>query len=294
MADVAPEISTAVPRIEPVERIGPNEQTEQLEGPLVLVAELEAPMVAAPLPHPGLELLAANGEAVTKPFPLAADSGSLRRQTAELEGQLLRSRTSAQAVQIERDAFRGQTSELHARVQRLQLSAKKARTDLRNEKQKSQQLVKQLKSAKAEGNGDPNGSLLFKDPEKQFRYDVDVAYAYRISAEDKEIRPLRELRLGPDFLSSLKAVEGVDRVKVVDVTVEIITDLVNELDSRELHPLREGNGASARVVVRAGDRARCMRLALQRKTASARRLHYWKVGDAIELSRVVKHDDMTP
>jgi hypothetical protein len=37
-----------------------------------------------------------------------------------------------------------------------------------------------------------------------------------------------------------------------------------------------------------------MRVALQLKTPSARRLHYWKVGEAIELSRVVKHDDMTP
>ena len=34
--------------------------------------------------------------------------------------------------------------------------------------------------------------------------------------------------------------------------------------------------------------------ALQRKTASARRLHYWRVDNAIELSRVVNHEDMTP
>jgi hypothetical protein len=218
----------------------------------------------------------------------------LRRQIAELEGQLLRSRTSAQAVQIERDAFRGQTSELHARVQRLQLSAKRARTDLRNEKQKSQQLVKQLKSVRAEGNEDSNGSLLFKDPEKQFRFDVDVAYAHRISAEDKEIRPLRELRLGPDFLTSLTSIEGIDRGKVFDVVADILTDLVTELGSRDLHPLREGKGSAARDVIRHSDGARCMRVALQQRTPSARRLHYWKVGDTIELSRVVKHDDMTP
>jgi hypothetical protein len=37
-----------------------------------------------------------------------------------------------------------------------------------------------------------------------------------------------------------------------------------------------------------------MRVALQRKSASARRLHYWKVDDAIELSRVVTHNEMTP
>jgi hypothetical protein len=37
-----------------------------------------------------------------------------------------------------------------------------------------------------------------------------------------------------------------------------------------------------------------MHVALQRKTPSAWRLCYWKVGDAMELSRVVKHDEMTP
>ena len=67
-----------------------------------------------------------------------------------------------------------------------------------------------------------------------------------------------------------------------------------DLDSRKPHPLREGRGSAEREVVRAADGARCMRVALQLKTPSARRLHYWKVGEAIELSRVVKHDDMTP
>ena len=171
-------------------------------------------------------------------------------------------------------------------------SAQKARTALRTAKQRSQQLAKQLKAAKAEGKGQSDGDVLFLDPEKQFRYDVDVAYAHRISPGDKEIRPLREFRIGPDFLATLKAVEGVERGKVVDVTVEILTDLVTELDGRELHSLREGAGAAERDVRRSSDRARSMRVALQRNTPSARRLHYWKVGEAIELSRVVVHDDM--
>jgi hypothetical protein len=35
-------------------------------------------------------------------------------------------------------------------------------------------------------------------------------------------------------------------------------------------------------------------VALQRETASARRLHFWRNGQTIELSRVVVHDDNTP
>jgi hypothetical protein len=37
-----------------------------------------------------------------------------------------------------------------------------------------------------------------------------------------------------------------------------------------------------------------MRVALQQGTPSARRLHYWKIGDRVELSRVALHDDMRP
>ena len=207
---------------------------------------------------------------------------------------MLRSQSRAQAGQIEGDELREQTSESLARVQKLLQTEKKARTDLRAEKQKSQHLAKQVKSVKAEGNGQSSGVALFLDPEAQFRFEVDVAYAHRIAPADKVIRPRRELRLGPDFLTSMSGVEGIDRGKVVDVTVEIITDLVADIDGRELHPLREGVGGAERPVVRAGDRARSMRVALQRNTPSARRLHYWKVGEAIELSRVVKHDDMTP
>jgi hypothetical protein len=88
------------------------------------------------------------------------------------------------------------------------------------------------------------------------------------------------------------SLEGADRSKVVDVVVAI-TDLVTGLGSGDLHLLREGKASAARHVMRPSDAARCMRVALQRKTASARRLHYWRLGDAIELSRVVKHDDMT-
>ena len=219
---------------------------------------------------------------------------SLRRRIVDLERLLVKARVPASAVHVERDGFREQAKESYARVQELDRSAEKARTDLRNEKRKSQRLEKRLRSAKLEANGRSNSDSEFLDPETQFRYEVDVAYAQQIPAGDKATRPRRDLRLGPDFLASLKTLEGIDRGKVVAVTVQIITDLVKELDGRERHPLREGDGPAERAVVRPRDGARCMRVALQRKSPSARRLHYWKVGDAIELSRVVKHEDTMP
>jgi hypothetical protein len=288
LAEDAAETSTALLGIEPTARPGiePTERTER---------HAESPNGAQPPQPVALESRAVKGNAAPTPFPRAADEReSLLGQVAKLEAQLQRSKTTARAVQVERDGFREQASQSHARVQQLLLRAKKARTDLRTEKQKSQHLEKLLRSAKLEASSESTGGVLFLDPVAQFRFDVDVDYAHRIPAADKAARPPRELRVGPDFLASLSSLEGVDRTKVIAVTVEIITDLVYDLDSRKPHPLREGRGSAEREVVRAADGARCMRVALQLKTPSARRLHYWKVGEAIELSRVVKHDDMTP
>ncbi len=244
---------------------------------------------------PALLTSLAGEEAAATPSLAEADvNESLRRQITQMNALLLESRKLEHAFEFERDEFREQTRESYARVQQLVRSAEKGRTDLRLEKQKSQRLEKQARSARVNTGQGTDTDVLFLDPVEQFRYEVDVAYAHRIPAADKAARPRREVRIGPDFLASLGSVDGVGRSKVVAVTVEIITDLVNELDSRDLHPLREGCGGAERDVVRPGDGARCMRVALQRNTPSARRLHYWKVGEAIELSRVVKHDDMTP
>jgi hypothetical protein len=120
-----------------------------------------------------------------------------------------------------------------------------------------------VRSAKAKTDQESNAAVLFLDPVEQLQHEVDLAYARRIPAADKATRPRRELRVGPDFLATLSSVEGVDRSKVVAVTVEIITDLVNELEGRELHPLRERDGAAARELVRPRDGARCMRVSLQ-------------------------------
>jgi hypothetical protein len=269
---------------------------ETAPGVVESPAELVEPAVDPALSPP--ESLPSNspkGDKVTDEPPAQIDDGeSLLRRIARLEGQVQQLRTSKRALQVELDGFREQSRELFAEVQRLGETAGRARTSLRVEKQKSQQLDKKLRAAKAAAPVSSPSGVLFTDPERQFSYDVEVEYAHRIPAAEKAIRPRRELRLGPEFLSSLKDIEGVDRRKVVAVTVEVITDLVATLESRGLHPLREGRGAAEHDVVRAGDGARCMRVALQRKTPSARRLHYWKIGEAIELSRVVKHDDMTP
>ena len=133
----------------------------------------------------------------------------------------------------------------------------------------------------------------FLNPEERFRFEVLVAWARRIPATDKGRLPLRGFDVGPDFLPSLDCLEGIDRDKVVDVVVEVVTGLVDEVNGRELHPLRVGAGGGMPARTR-DDGAICWRAALQVNTPAARRLHFWRGRDVLELSRVTTHDDMAP
>lgn len=144
-----------------------------------------------------------------------------------------------------------------------------------------------------ENNGSGLGDA-FSDPEEQLRFEVYLAWARRIPPSDKAARPLREYDVGPNFLTALDQLEGVSRSKVCDVIVEVLTKLAREIDGRDLHQLREGAGGGSGVR-RREDGATCWRVALQRESASARRLHFWELpGDRVELSRVGLHDHVAP
>ncbi|GLY28261.1 hypothetical protein [Kineosporia sp. NBRC 101731] len=134
---------------------------------------------------------------------------------------------------------------------------------------------------------------LFTDPEDRFRFDVTVCWARRIPAGEKTGRPLSAYRLGSRFLASIEGTPGVDRDKVVDVTVEVLTGLAGTSAGRQMHALRTGLGGNDQPV-RRDDGATCFRVSLQRNTPQARRLHFWKWAEEIEFSRVVLHDDYEP
>lgn len=135
----------------------------------------------------------------------------------------------------------------------------------------------------------PEGSFVaFIDPERQFRWEVESAWVRRIPASDKERLPLREYQIGQGFLESLASVGGIERAKVVDVVVEIATGLVEQVAGRQLHQLRKPNG----VPVARSDGSTCWRAAIQVGSPSARRIHFWRMRDRIELSRVGLHDDV--
>lgn len=138
------------------------------------------------------------------------------------------------------------------------------------------------------------GSGRYDDAEKQFRHEVQIEWERTHIASDRTAWPLAGYEVGPAFLPSLDALEGVSRAKVVEVCVEVLTGRAETLASRELHPLRGSEAGDAEQRVRTEDGARAWRVSLQVKTPSARRLHFWRLPDGrVELSKVGVHDDLT-
>lgn len=108
----------------------------------------------------------------------------------------------------------------------------------------------------------------------------------------KRDKPLkRNWGYGPDFFTSLEAVQGVDREKVAHVMLEVVLGLDKELNSRGLHQLRTGEGgADPKRRTAAGDTY--WRVYLQTNTPGARRLHYVRRADgSVVFTRVGMHDD---
>jgi hypothetical protein len=191
-------------------------------------------------------------------------------------------------------AFRARVRELEAQVVRLDAKVRNQKTALRKEKVRQRSTA--LRSgAAANGVGSertPSADVVtFPDPREQFRHEVYLAWAERIPAGQKAERPLGPYTLGPEFLASIEEVEGVDRPKVVQVVVEILTGLAEKLAGRDLHPLRTTAGGGSAPLTRDGGWS-AWRVALQRESPAARRLHFWRRGIEVELARVVLHDDL--
>lgn len=198
------------------------------------------------------------------------------------------------------DAWQQERAQLVDQIRRAQAKADRLRTELATARTRHRTLTQdhqRLLAAHAAlqdatGRSADDGHL-FTDPVDQFRFDVHLAWARRIPAGQKTERPLRTYRLGNDFLASV-AVSGAEYGKVVQVVVEVLTGLHVELEGREVHQLRSSAGGNAPAVTR-GDGATCWRVAVQRNTSQARRLHFWQCPDGvIELSSVRLHDDLRP
>lgn len=184
----------------------------------------------------------------------------------------------------------GIRTRLKAEIRRLQAALTERDQSLSALRQEVQRLSKQLKAA--EGRAGIVIPPVCADPERQFRYEVEQTWLRTVPEADRADYPLCDYRVGPDWLTSLEQIELIDRRKVTEVTVEVLTNRAMTMPGRQVHPVRTKEGGSARPLVRTRDQVVAMRCHLKNQTAGAPRLMWWRLPDHIELGRVVLHDDI--
>ncbi|GGF49010.1 hypothetical protein GCM10010922_26120 [Microbacterium sorbitolivorans] len=127
--------------------------------------------------------------------------------------------------------------------------------------------------------------------EDWIRHEVRLAWVARVPAGEKAALPLGPFGVGPSFEQDLAALTDDQFDKTMRAIVDVLTGRAASLDSREVHRLRTSDAGGSPYLVRASDGADAYRCAIERNTPSARRLHYWRLGDGgIELARVREHD----
>ena len=91
----------------------------------------------------------------------------------------------------------------------------------------------------------PGHGRVFSDPIEQLRFEVHLAWALRIPADDEPVRPLRPHPVGDDVLASLElAGTGARRGSALgrEVFVDILTWIADTSAGRDVHALRTGPG----------------------------------------------------
>lgn len=160
-------------------------------------------------------------------------------------------------------------------------------------RQQLQKLGKQLRTAGRDTDTPTAVPAVYADPERQFRYEVEQLWLWSAPEAERDEQPLAAYRLGRDWLTSIATIELVDRRKILDVTVEVLTGRAAESTARRLRRMRTSDGGDSGPRVRA-DGAVAWRCDLKQGTASAPRFMYWKLPDGtIELGKVAAHDEMT-
>ncbi len=259
-------------------------------APRLLAAPSGAPRQPTPLDL-ARRLIGPQRSPMARPAPAAP--GVNQAHVLQLSNELAAERATRTALADELTGLRARAAELEAELARATRAIEQLQTRYRGADLARQRLARELKSAQSRADQPARSAgPLFLDPEEQFRHEVTCEWAQRIPAAEKADKPLASYVLGPDFLDSVDQLEGISRAKVVAVVVEVLTGQVQHLAGRDLHPLR--TGAAGSPYVRRPDGGTCWRVALQRDSAAARRLHYWHTQDGYEFSRVVLHDDYRP
>ncbi|QOD05969.1 hypothetical protein IDT60_20585 (plasmid) [Pseudarthrobacter sp. BIM B-2242] len=221
----------------------------------------------------------------TSPVPMPSFGGAenerLRAQVALLTRQKIDMIEDVSRANEDANSLAAENAALSQQVERL-------REDVRKERDRAaraRQMAKDIDDVAETG-------PLFADPEQQFRHEIYMEWATRIPAGSKTTTPLADYGFADGFLASVEDLQGVDRSKIIAVAVEVLTGLADSMPGRDMHRLR-GGVAGTSTYVEDPQLGTAWRVALQVKTASARRMHFWRGTDGrIVFATVGLHDDM--
>ena len=208
----------------------------------------------------------------TEPTPTPSSPNGTSTSMATILRQLEVARDAA-------DRFADEAEEAARALAEQTRELKRARSDLR----KAQAIIRRLKNPQ-----DP--TPVYADPARQLRHEISLTYLARVAEPDRPQWPLPEdYHFGPDFIRSLDTLDGIDRTKVLEVVVDVLTGRASQMSSRSVRPWKETRTGKQQV---RHDGAKAYRVNLQNNTPSARRMKYWRHPDSrIELDFVGLHDD---
>ena len=219
--------------------------------------------------------------------PRPAAPPPLETEKRRLESELLEARQKLATANDELAKARAQFDllhDLHARDERtLDLQRARIRT-----------LIAEMRDRRRPASPSEPRVVDERDDEKAaalLASRIERSCVERSTEADRRARPPLRFRIGPRFLTTLRELEGIAEAKVVDVCAEVVLGVAERKAGREMHPLGDGSASEA-ARQRARDGAKAWRCALQIKTPSARRLHWWRLPDgSIEFASVNRHDD---
>lgn len=282
-------------------RDGPPWLLEPPEATVEPVLNVLGPETVQPVPPPlavpAAQTVKPEAASTSRPSPLMLDAR--RRGSVHAPQPDLPSTAPARSVELERtrsevQSLQREVADLHQEIQLLR--QERATFEARHrhlERQLADQrsrLRKAKRASKAVA-----APITFADSEQGFRYAVLTAWARRTPAAEQRSFPLPEFRIGPAFMDSLGRLSGLPASKVADVVFEILTDRAKDLPGRELHPYRVSDAGGSDVVRRQEDGSVLWRASLQSRSASARRIHFWRLpGNEVELVHVGLHDERPP
>ncbi|MFF1712168.1 hypothetical protein [Streptomyces sp. NPDC058268] len=183
----------------------------------------------------------------------------------------------------------GEVERLHSELTDKDRTLKDREETLSKLRREVRRLSKQLRTAEERAAVDL--PAVYADPERQFRYEVEQHWLRAVPEPERPDYPLGDYALGSEWLDSIMAMKLVDRRKIVEVAVDVLTGRAADNPGRQVHRMRARDERGARHLVRA-DQAIGMRCYIKNGSASAPRLMWWKLPDhTIELGRVATHDD---